>query len=169
LDPLGRTFLPWMPEWVSKRMAERINRDEVRTPMQWTGASNGGFTAPDATPWLPVGDDVGECNVAAQERDAGSMLALYRALLHLRRERPALNAGSLTMLDAPGDLIVYERRDELSGDAVRVVLNLSDADARFETATATEGALLLGTAAAVNLADGVVTLPAHSAAIVSLE
>jgi glycosidase len=173
LDPLGRTFLPWMPEWVSKRMAERINRDEVRTPMQWDGAANAGFTAPAATPWLPVGDHAGGRTVAAQAPDPDSMLSLYRAVLRLRRERPALNAGSLTMLDAPGDLIVYERRDDqregASGDAVLVVLNLSNAHATFGIASATGGELLLGTAAGVGLADGVVTLPAHSAAVISLE
>jgi alpha-glucosidase len=138
---------------------------------------------------LPVGDHAGGRNVAAQAQDAGSMLALYRALLHVRGERPALNAGSLTMLNAPGDLIAYERRDDqregASGDAVLVVLNLSDADATFGTASATEGGplaggespaggelragpdLLVATAPGVTLADGVVTLPAHAAAVVS--
>jgi glycosidase len=168
LDPLGRTFLPWMPEWASKRLAERINRDEVRTPMQWDGAANAGFTAPAATPWLPVGDHTGGRNVAAQAQDEDSMLSLYRALLSLRRENPPLNAGSLTMLDAPGDLIVYERRDEASGDAVLVALNLGDTDVTFGTASASGAGLLLGTASGVTLADGVLTLPAHTAAVVSL-
>ena len=173
LDPLGRTFLKWMPEWVSKRMAERINRDEVRTPMQWDRSKQAGFTAPEATPWLPLNADAGERNVAAQSQDAGSMLALYRALLHLRRESPALRAGSLTLLDAPGDLIAYERRVEESGDAVLVALNLGDAVATFGTAPAggrevlAGGELLLGTAPGVTLVDGIMTLPAHTAAVVS--
>ncbi|NYI40999.1 alpha-glucosidase [Demequina lutea] len=172
LDPLGRTFLPWMPEWISKRLGERINRDEVRTPMQWDGSVNAGFSAPDATPWLPLNGDAGERNVAAQAQDADSMLALYRTLLHLRRARPALRAGSLTLLDAPGELIAYERRDDqregASGDAVLVVLNLGNADATFGAASVGGGELLVGTAAGVTLADGVVTLPAHAAAVVQL-
>jgi len=177
LDPLGRTFLPWMPEWISKRLAERINRDEVRTPMQWDGSVNAQFAAPEATTWLPLNADAGERNVAAQARDSESMLTLYRALLHLRRESPALHAGSLTLLDTTADLnarnlIVYERRDDrregASGDAVLVALNLGDADATFRTASATGGGLLVGTAAGVTVADGVVTLPAHAAAVVSL-
>lgn len=173
LDPLGRTFLPWMPEWVSKRIAERINRDEVRTPMQWDGGANAGFTAPDATPWLPLNPDAGERNVASQSGDDGSMLELYRSLLRLRRDLPALHSGSLTVLESPGDVIAYERKDDAAPGAVLVVLNLGDTGATFAAAsaggTSIDGAqLLVASGPGVGLADGAVSLPPHSAAVVSI-
>ena len=37
-DPVVRTHLPWLPEAVNRRLPERLNRDEVRTPMQWDPA-----------------------------------------------------------------------------------------------------------------------------------
>ena len=32
------------------------NRDRCRTPMPWSAEPGGGFTTPEATPWLPFGD-----------------------------------------------------------------------------------------------------------------
>ena len=32
-------------------------RDPERTPMQWLGKENAGFTFPNATPWLPLAED----------------------------------------------------------------------------------------------------------------
>ena len=50
--------------------------------------------------------------------DPGSILHLYRALLAARRGSRALQLGSIEVLDAPDDVVVYERR---CGDDVRVV------------------------------------------------
>jgi glycosidase len=47
------------------------------------------------------------------------MLHLYRSLLAARRASPALRRGTLRLLDAPGDLLAYERAD---GDDRRLVL-----------------------------------------------
>ncbi len=75
------------------------NRDVCRTPMPWTSAPGGGFTTPDATPWLPFGDLAR--NVAAQREDPASTLHLVRDLIALRRRTPDLAAGSYATLDAP--------------------------------------------------------------------
>jgi alpha-glucosidase len=67
---------------------DRAGRDPARHPMQWDASSNGGFTS--GTPWLPV-VEAAERNVADQESDPDSVLALVRALIGLRRELgPAL-------------------------------------------------------------------------------
>ncbi len=68
-----------------------LGRDAERTPMQWDGSANAGFTA--GTPWLPVQKDFGRTNVEAERQDARSMLSLYRHLLDLRRTDAALAAG----------------------------------------------------------------------------
>ena len=59
----------------------------------------------------------GDLNVAREERDPASMLRLYRRLLAVRRESPALRAGAFRLLDAPGDVLAWERSQ---GDDRRV-------------------------------------------------
>ncbi|WP_394647923.1 alpha-amylase family glycosyl hydrolase [uncultured Sphingomonas sp.] len=98
-----------------------IGRDRSRTPMPWDGAPFAGFSTVE--PWLPLNPDWHTRNVAAQERDPASMLALYRHLLALRRAHPALSVGGMHLLDAADGVLAYERRH---GDEVlRVALNLT--------------------------------------------
>ena len=97
-----------------------LGRDPQRTPMPWAGSSNAGFA--ESEPWLPLNADWRERNVEALERDAGSILNLYRRLLALRRMHRPLSVGDISLLKTQGDTLAYERR---SGDArLLVVLNL---------------------------------------------
>ena len=99
-----------------------LGRDPVRTPMPWDESANAGFTT--GAPWLPLNADWAERNVAREARDAGSMLALHRRLLALRRAHPALSVGDLTLLPIGdgADVLAYERRH---GDArLLIALNL---------------------------------------------
>ncbi len=97
-----------------------IGRDRSRTPMPWDASPHAGFSTSE--PWLPLNDDWPTRNVAAQERDPGSMLNFYRHLLALRRAHPALSVGSFTMEKAEGDVLSYVRQHE--GERLRVLLNL---------------------------------------------
>jgi len=101
-----------------------FGRDPVRTPMAWDGSAHAGFSTAD--PWLPLHADWRTRNVAVERADAGSMLALHRDLLRLRRAHPALAIGDMTMIEADGDLLVYERR--LGGERILVALNLGAHD-----------------------------------------
>jgi alpha-glucosidase len=96
-------------------------RDPERSPMPWTTGANAGFST--AVPWLPTTDDPGTFSVEAQERAPGSMLALHRQLLALRRSEPALHLGSWTGVDAPAGVIAYGR--ERGGTRFLVLLNLT--------------------------------------------
>jgi alpha-glucosidase len=102
-------------------------RDPERTPMRWDGTATAGFTI--ATPWLPMGDDVGSINVEAQRSDPGSVLVLYRRLIALRRAEPALSVGRYVPLGVAGDAMAFERR--AGEDAFVVVLNLAGRPAAF--------------------------------------
>ena len=97
-----------------------LGRDPSRTPMPWDGTPCAGFSS--AEPWLPLNPDWPARNVAAQEADPGSMLALTRALLKLRRAEPALAAGDYRRVACEGSLLAYERRSGSS--RVLVALNL---------------------------------------------
>jgi alpha-glucosidase len=82
-------------------------RDVSRTPMQWDASPQAGFSTVE--PWLPVSDDFQTRNVAAQSKDPASILNLYRQLLNLRRNSPALHGGSYTPLDAGADVFAFRR------------------------------------------------------------
>jgi oligo-1,6-glucosidase len=61
----------------------RHSRDNARTPMQWSGADNAGFT--EGTAWLKVNPCYKEINVEAQEKDVNSVLSYYKKLIALRK------------------------------------------------------------------------------------
>ena len=162
LDPIARP-LAWIPEPLSKRLPERLNRDEVRSPMQWDGTLHAGFCPPDATPWLAVNADHRTRNVADQVGRPWSMLEWYRRLLHLRRERPALHAGDLHLRSGLGaGLLAYDRRH--GDERVTVAANLGAAPTWVEVAH--DLALLAASAEDVRLAGGRLHLPPDRAAIV---
>lgn len=115
---------------------DRPGRDRARTPMQWTGEGNGGFTAPGVEPWLPVGDARAR-NVADQRLDPGSMLHLCRDLIRLRRETDDLRLGPYASLDAPSGVWAWRR-----GRGHVVAVNLSGREASVACG---EGRVLIGT------------------------
>jgi alpha-glucosidase len=108
-DPVGLRHWPDNP-----------GRDGGRTPMPWSSAPGGGFTAAGVRPWLPLGD-AASCNVADQRRDEGSVLHLTRSLTALRREMHDLRRGSYETLPGSDGLWVWRR-----GSDVTVAINLSD-------------------------------------------
>lgn len=99
-----------------------LGRDRSRTPMPWDDGPQAGFSTAAET-WLPLPDDWRTRNVAAQEADAGSMLHLYRALLALRRARPALALGEFALVNSDEGVVAYERRH--GGERLGVALNLT--------------------------------------------
>jgi alpha-glucosidase len=116
------------------RTVAATTRDSCRSPMQWSGAPNGGFSPPEVRPWLPVhGNHAAGVNVADQERDPDSLLAFYRRMLALRRATPALVAGDYRELESGNDeVLAFLRHDEGSGQTCLVALNCS-AGARHVT------------------------------------
>ena len=105
------------------------DRDGVRTPMQWTGDRNAGFsTADPAQMHLPVIADplygYQAVNVEAQERTPSSFLNWMRRLIALRRERRVFGRGTLEMLHPENrHVLAFVRRFE--DEVVLVVANLS--------------------------------------------
>src|ERR1043166_4868309 len=93
----------------------------LRTPMQWSTARGSGFTS--GTPWESAQPDSLTTTVAAQDQDPGSLLNLYRRLIHLRRTSEALATGRLVPLSAGRPTVTaYLRR--AGHHAVLVVANL---------------------------------------------
>lgn len=102
-----------------------VGRDPERTPMQWSGERNAGFTAAER-PWLPVADSFAVRNVQMEAKDPASYLSLYRRLTKLRRNSEALQTGDIALLDCGhDDVLVYRRQHGRSGQLV--LINFSDA------------------------------------------
>jgi len=80
-----------------KNLGVERTRDVSRTPMQWDGSPNAGFS--DADPWLPVSPDHTDRNVDIQGSDPASILNLYRNLLRYRAGSVSLQQGSYRALD----------------------------------------------------------------------
>jgi alpha-glucosidase len=117
-----------------------FGRDPVRTPMLWDGGTNAGFS--NGQPWLPVSPNFRDQNVELQAADPSSMLALYRALLALRRRESALSIGGYEPVDVSESILAYERR--YNDQRLLVVLNLS-ADTVHPRCWPTSGELLQST------------------------
>lgn len=111
---------------------DRFGRDACRRPMQWSAEPGGGFTSGE--PWLPPVDP-GARNVAAAERDEGSLLALFRRLIELRR---GLEAPPQLLASAPG-VVAFTR-----GNVV-VVVNTGPVPAELPAVAVAAGGVALET------------------------
>ncbi|HEV3152115.1 MAG TPA: alpha-glucosidase [Acidobacteriaceae bacterium] len=112
-DPVGKTGWP-----------QDKGRDGERTPMQWDGAPEAGFTTSDK-PWLPVPDTYKTVNVAEEVHDDDSLLNWYKQLIHLRRDNPALHSGTLTMLNTTDTKVLSWIRQMPGQPAVVVACNFT--------------------------------------------
>ena len=109
-DPIGITGWP-----------KEKGRDGERTPMQWNTGSSAGFTT--GKPWLPVPPTAATVNVRDEEANRDSMLAWYRALIHLKKTNPAMEHGDNVMLDTTNTKVLsWERK---APDAPPVVVSVN--------------------------------------------
>ena len=112
------------PETVLESL-RRTSRDNARTPMQWTGEPQAGFTT--GTPWIEVNPNHTWLNAAAERDDPRSVYAHYRALIRLRHEDQTVVDGDFRML-LPDHQAVYAFERRLAGCCVTVFANLSDGE-----------------------------------------
>jgi maltose alpha-D-glucosyltransferase / alpha-amylase len=105
------------------------DRNGVRTPMQWSGDRNAGFS--DANPqrlYLPVVIDPeyhpAAVNVEAQQANSHSMLWWMRRVVALRRRYRAFGRGSLEFLQPRNRKVIAYLRT-LGEERILVVANLS--------------------------------------------
>ncbi|WP_050181590.1 alpha,alpha-phosphotrehalase [Domibacillus robiginosus] len=96
------------------------SRDNSRTPVQWNGEKNAGFTS--GTPWIETASNFKDINVEKAKQDNDSLFYHYQALIKLRKKEELLREGSyrLLMADHP-ELFVYLR--EYKDEAWLVVNN----------------------------------------------
>jgi maltose alpha-D-glucosyltransferase/alpha-amylase len=105
------------------------DRDGVRTPMQWTGDRNGGFSRADfaalyAPPLMDPVYGYQAVNVEAQLRTPTSLLRWMHRFIALRKEHPVFGLGSYEALHpANAKIFAHIRRHE--DDIVLCVHNMA--------------------------------------------
>ncbi|MDP8968556.1 MAG: maltose alpha-D-glucosyltransferase [Actinomycetota bacterium] len=105
------------------------DRDGVRTPMQWTGDRNGGFSRADfaqlyAPPLMDPVYGYQAVNVEAQLRTPSSLLRWLRRFILLRKEHPVFGLGTFEAL-TPANLKIFACIRTYEDDAVLCVHNLA--------------------------------------------
>ncbi|HSI03038.1 MAG: maltose alpha-D-glucosyltransferase [Myxococcota bacterium] len=105
------------------------DRNGVRTPMQWTGDRNAGFSEADtAALYSPIISDppygYQSVNVEAQDRTSTSLLAWMRRVIKLRKQYKAFGRGTFEILPlANRKILAYLRQYE--NEVILVVACLS--------------------------------------------
>ncbi|RMF81668.1 MAG: maltose alpha-D-glucosyltransferase [Chloroflexi bacterium] len=137
-----------------------FDRNGVRTPMQWSGAPNAGFSSAKDL-YAPVIDDATfgyqRVNVAAQRNDPTSLLHTVRHMIMTRKALPVLADGDLDWLhDLPKHALCFWRT---SGEQ-RVLALHNLADAPLEIALP-DGAAFSDALDATATVDSSVTLSAY--------
>lgn len=112
------------------------DRNSVRTPMQWNGGANGGFSTadPERLFLLPVVDPVfgfGAVNVESQHRNPSSLLNWMRRLIAMRKGHRGFGRGTLRFL-RPGNRKILAYLREHEGESILCVANLSRAPQAVE-------------------------------------
>ena len=148
-DEIGMSYQPGLPDVEGSVCHPGFyNRAGCRTPMQWDGSVNAGFStaAPDAL-YLPIDPEPDRPTVAAQLDDPTSTLHLVRRLIQLRRATPALGGRAPTRVVHEGYPFAY-----LRGDRHLVVVNPRRAAAAIDVAGVRDGEPILSSG--VTLAAG---------------
>jgi maltose alpha-D-glucosyltransferase/alpha-amylase len=122
------------------------DRDGVRTPMQWTGDRNGGFSRADfaqlyAPPLMDPVYGYQAVNVEAQLRISTSLLRWLRRFIAMRKEHPVFGFGTYEPIETSNRRIFAHLRQweddvvlcvhNLARSAQAVELDLSDYEGRY--------------------------------------
>ncbi|MBV6450956.1 MAG: Alpha-amylase [Anaerolineales bacterium] len=124
--------------------------EDIRLPMQWDGSANAGFTT--GIPWRAPSADYSLINVAMQEDDPASLLNLYRALIKLRIEHPALRDGKLFVVETPNTGVSAILRSN-GNENILVLVNLTNSAISDYSLTLKESILPNGNLQVASLLD----------------
>jgi alpha-glucosidase len=123
-DEIGMEDVPIPPDRIRDPYEKNepglgLGRDPQRTPMQWDDGPHAGFTT--GTPWLPIAENFPTRNVKALAADPVSTLNLYRQLIRLRHQRPALSVGHYSQVHCEGNVMSFQR--SAAGERLAIALN----------------------------------------------
>ena len=116
------------PETAIKTVGPR-SRDNARTPYQWDGSANAGFTS--GKPWIKVNPKYTEINLEADRKAPDSVFAYYQKLIEMRKTHPAILDGDLNFyMEDSEQVIMYTRA--CARETMLIIANKSDENAAIE-------------------------------------
>ena len=116
-----------IPNPLRWKMIRTTSRDNARTPMQWDGGKNAGFTS--GTPWLKLHPNHTEVNVASDLGREDGVIAFFRAINAYKKSSDVMKEGSFKQLAATKHVYVFER--ELEGKKLTVICNFSSGKSAY--------------------------------------
>ncbi len=116
-----------LPAPLAEKIIVKMTRDNARTPVQWSGGRNAGFT--DGTPWMRVNPNYREINIEEDVLRMDSVVNFYKKAIALHHAHPALTFGTYAPVDEKNKrVLAYLRRGET--ETLLVAINLSDKQAK---------------------------------------
>ncbi|MBN9654623.1 alpha,alpha-phosphotrehalase [Halobacillus sp. GSS1] len=104
------------------------SRDNSRTPVQWNGEENAGFT--EGTPWIDVADNYKEINAEVVMNKEDSIFNHYQKLIELRKSHDIITHGDYRLLTPDHDHVFAYLR-EWNGEYLLVVNNFYGKETTF--------------------------------------
>lgn len=112
-----------------EHLARISTRDNARTPVQWTGGENAGFTT--GTPWFYINPNYKEVNAEKELSDPNSLLNFYKKLIRFRKENEIVLKGDYKEYYANSkNLYVYERT--YNNQRMLVICSFTEKGVAFE-------------------------------------
>lgn len=167
LDPVAHLH-PGLPRFLVDMVGETLNRDEMRTPMQWDSTKNAGFSTAEKT-WLPVQENFTTVNVTYESSDENSMLNFIKKLTELRKTNNALQNGKVELVNRkklPPNVLGYYR---IHGNKkILVLINFSKCNKKVALDTA-EITTLLSSQDSAEQSENKIILKPFSGLVVSVK
>ncbi|QHS23266.1 alpha,alpha-phosphotrehalase [Virgibacillus sp. MSP4-1] len=115
---------------------QQKSRDNARTPMQWDGNENAGFT--EGTPWIGVADNYQEINAENAVQNPHSIFYHYQQLIQLRKKYDIITYGDYQLLlEEDSQIFAYTRNWE--NEQLIVVNNFYGQEANVKLPVNAEG------------------------------
>ena len=134
-----------LPAPLAKKVIQHATRDNARTPMQWTGGKNAGFTDGEEA-WMKINPNYTEINVEDDLKNPDSVIDFYKQLIRLRHLNNELNYGSYRMIAKQNRQIIAFLR-EYEGRRLLIAVNMTGRPARIDLGELEyrKGHIILGT------------------------
>jgi len=127
----------------------------IRTPMQWSGEVNAGFTV--GAPWEPLNSDFDITNVEWENSDPDSLLSFYKKMIRIRLKSPALEIGGYVKITAQ-DSSIYAVYRSFMNENVISIINLTNHEIKSPFFSI-EDTNMSGSYSATDLISGIQYLP----------
>lgn len=110
------------------QVLQKQGRDNSRTPMQWTGGSEAGFTTGKS--WMEVNPNKTTRNVEDELKDPESILSYYQEAIKVRKHHIAASYGTFRLI-AEHHPAVYAWLRSCEGETLLVACNFTDQSQQF--------------------------------------